>query len=137
LEETKKYCIFAKEIKLNMEGTEASVFRYRTNVGIEVEEFLRTTYFDGMKFWKMGDLTLDDAERHAVGIIENCQWHRNKIAYELRKLADKIESGEQKLNGYIADYDSYTVYNPTNVINVDWDKLNEEKREKSNGNIKE
>jgi hypothetical protein len=120
-----------------MEGTEASVFRYRTNVGIEVEEFLRTTYFDGMKFWKMGDLTLDDAERHAVGIIENCQWHRNKIAYELRKLADKIESGEQKLNGYIADYDSYTVYNPTNVINVDWDKLNEEKREKSNGNIKE
>jgi hypothetical protein len=120
-----------------MEGTEASVFRYRTNVGIEVEEFLRTTYFDGMKFWKRGDLNLDDAERHAVGIIENCQWHRNKIAYELRKLADKIESGEQKLNGYIADYDSYTVYNPTNVVKVDWDKLNEEKREKSNGNIKE
>lgn len=120
-----------------MEGTEASVFRYRTNVGIEIEEFLRTTYFDSMKFWKMGDLTLDDAERHAVGIIENCQWYRNKIAYELRKLADKIESGEQKLNGYIADYDSYTVYNPTNVIKVDWDKLNEEKKEKSNGNIKE
>ena len=77
-----------------MEGTEVSVFRYRTNAGIEVEEFLRTTYFNGMKFWKFGDLTLDDAERHAVEIIENCQWCRNKIAYELRKLADKIESGE-------------------------------------------
>jgi hydroxymethylpyrimidine pyrophosphatase-like HAD family hydrolase len=137
LEKTKKCCIFAKEIKLNMEGTEASVFRYRTNVGIEVEEILRTTYFDGMKFWRMYDLTLDDAERHAVEIIENCQWYRNKIAYELRKLADKIESGEQNLNGCIVDYDSYIVYNPTNVINVDWDKLNEEKREKSNGNIKE
>ena len=131
------FCTFAKEIKLNMEGTEISVFRYRTDVGIEIEEFIRTTYFDGMKFWKMGDLTLDDAERHAVEIMENYQWYRNNIAYELRKLADKIESGEQKLNGYITDYDSYTVYNLTDVVKVDWDKLNEEKREKSNGNIKE
>ena len=120
-----------------MEGTEVSVFNYRTNVGIEVEEVLRTTYFNGMKFWKMDDLTLDDAERHAVEIIENCQWCRNKIAYELRKLADKIESGEQKLNGYIADYDSYTVYNLTDVVNVDWDKLSEEKKAKNNDNIKE
>ena len=117
---------------INMNKTEVSAFRYRTSIGLEIEEIFRTTYFDGMDFWREGDLTLDDAERHVVSIIENDKEFKTIIANQLHELANAIETGEKKLRGYICDYDSYPVYSLNGVIKIDWHKLNEEKKLKNN-----
>lgn len=117
---------------VNMNEIEVSTFRYRTCIGLDIEEIFRTTYFDGMDFWREGDLTLDDAERHVVSIIENDKEFRTIIANQLHELANAIETGEEKLRGYICDYDSYPVYDLNGVIKIDWFKLNEEKKLKNN-----
>ena len=78
-----------------MNEVEVSAFRYRTSIGLDIEEIVRTTYFDGMDFWREGDLTLDDAERHVVSIIENDKEFRSIIANQLHELANAIETGEK------------------------------------------
>lgn len=115
-----------------MEQKDVSVFRYRTSVGVNIEEIFRTTYFDGMEFYKEGDLTLDDAGQYVVNLFEDNRWFREMIAKELRNMADKIVSGEQKLNGYICDYNSYSVETNCHIIDIDWKKINEEKLNKPN-----
>lgn len=99
----------------NTEGI--SSFLYRASIHIEDEIYVYTTEFDSM----VHPFELDDAERYIVQMVENSKKYRKVFADRLRTLANRIESGDCRLRGYIADYDSYD-YDGDDVVDVDWNK---------------
>ena len=99
----------------NTKGT--SVFLYRAPIYIEDEIYVYTTEFDSM----IHPFELENAERYITQMVENSPKYRRVFADRLRSLADRIESGDCRLGGYIADYDSYD-YEGDDVIDIDWNK---------------
>lgn len=99
----------------NTEGI--SAFLYRAPIYIENEIYIYTTDFDSM----VHPFELDDAESYIVQMVENSEKHRKLFADRLRTLANRIENGDCRLGGYIADYDSYD-YKGDDVIDIDWNK---------------
>lgn len=94
-----------------------SAFLYRAPIYVEGDIYIYTTEFDSM----IHPFELDDAERYIVQMVENSEKHRKFFADRLRTLANRIESGDCRLGGYIADYDSYN-YEGNDVIDIDWNK---------------
>lgn len=94
-----------------------SAFLYRAPIYIEDEIYVYTTGFDSM----VHPFELDDAESYIVQMVENSEKYRKVFADRLRSLANRIESGDCRLGGYIADYDSYD-YEGYGVIDIDWNK---------------
>lgn len=94
-----------------------SAFLYRAPIYIEGEIYIYTTEFDSM----VHPFELDDAERYITQMVENSPKYRKVFADRLRTLANRIESGDCRLGGYIADYDSYD-YEGDGVIDIDWNK---------------
>lgn len=96
---------------------EVSAFLYRAPIYIKDEIYVYTTEFDSMVY----PFELKDAERYITQMVENSPKYRSVFADRLRTLANRIESGECRLGGYIADYDSYD-YKGDDVIDIDWNK---------------
>lgn len=94
-----------------------SVFLYRASIHLDNETYIRTTEFDSM----IHPFELDDAESYIVQMVENSEKYRKLFADSLRTLANRIESGDCQLRGYIADCDSYE-YEGDDVIDIDWNK---------------
>lgn len=113
---------FENEFKEVEPMVERDMFKYRPVFDDNLDIIVYTTPIDCCKH----NITIDKAEDYIVKQIETGEWknkYRSIIADKLRDIADSIEYNEKKLDGFIADYDSFEISAKMPYHEVNWEEI--------------